>query len=181
MNAFEEIVKQFLEEKGYWVKASVKVDISKQDKVKIGKYSTPRPEIDLVALNARKNELLLVEVKSLFWSYGVWYEAVIGQEKGKERYRMFWDTNYRDIVTTKLKEEFLDRGLINEKTRIKFALAAGHIHYPEDEQRIREYFSQQKEKWILFSPKDIRDEIKKLSKKGWEDNLLTIATKLIQG
>jgi len=64
MNAFENIVRMFLEGKGYWVRQSVKVHISKEDKKALRLDTMPRPEIDLVALNVKESELLLVEVKS---------------------------------------------------------------------------------------------------------------------
>ena len=74
MNAFEDIVKVYLEEKGYWVRQSVKVEkITSEDKKAIGLTTMPRPEIDLVALNAKENELLLVEVKSFLNSQGVYF------------------------------------------------------------------------------------------------------------
>jgi hypothetical protein len=53
MNAFEDVISRYLEDQGYWVRQSVKIDIDKQEKVKIGTQSMPRPEIDLVALNVR--------------------------------------------------------------------------------------------------------------------------------
>ena len=66
MNAFEDIVKLYLEEEGYWVRQSVKVNkITREDKRKLNNYSMPTPEIDIVAYKAKENELLLVEV-SLF-------------------------------------------------------------------------------------------------------------------
>ena len=184
MNAFEEIIKQYLEEEGYWVRQSVKVEISKDDKKALGLPSMPRPEIDLVALNMKESELLLIEVKSLLDSYGVWYEAVSGTgttEKEREdakRYKLFNDRMFREIVTNRLREQYFAQGLINKNTKVNYALAAGNIHYPEDESKIRGYFSKQKEKWILFAPKQIKDKIKGLSKKGWEDNLIIMTAKL---
>ncbi len=181
MNAFEDIVKLHLEEKGYWVRQSVKVNISKQDKVYIGTYSMPRPEIDLVALNIKENELLLIEVKSLLDSYGVWFEAVSGQDEEKytKRYKLFTNNKFREVVTKRLREEYLTQGLINKNTEINYALAAGNIKPPSDESRIREYFVKQGKGWKLFSPRDIKETIKKLSHKGWEDNQIVMAAKLI--
>ena len=181
MNAFEDIVRLYLEEEGYWVRQSVKVNISKEAKREIGLPTMPRPEIDLVALNVKENELLLIEVKSFLDSYGVYFEA-ISDEKDvfSKRYRLFTSSIFREVVTKRLREEYLKQGLINENTKINYALAAGHIHYPEDEQRIREHFLKQKEKWILFSPKEIKEKMKELSQKGWEDNVITITAKLIQ-
>lgn len=181
MNAFEDIVRKYLEEKGYWVRQCVKVNrISKEDKRNLKKPSMPTPEIDIVALNVKKNELLLVEVKSLLGSYGVYYEAVTGKDpKDKDGYKFFWNSKFRGIVTARLEEEFLEQGFINKRTKINYALAAGHIHYPEDVPKIRDYFSKQKEKWILISPEDIKKKLRELATKGWEDNLVTITTKLI--
>jgi hypothetical protein len=179
MNAFENIITQYLEEKGYWVRQSVKVKISKADKEALGLPTMPRPEIDLVALNVKENELLLIEVKSLLDSYGVWYDAVSGDDKKQfaDRYRLFNNNKFRDIVTKKLREEYLEQGLINETTKINYALAAGNIHSSADESKIRDYFSPRG--WKLFSPKEIKEKIMELSEKGWEDNLVTITAKLI--
>lgn len=178
MNAFENIVMQYLEEKGYWVRQSVKVDISKEDKRALDLSTMPRPEIDLVALNVKENELLLIEVKSLLDSGGVWFEAVSGEDrKFAERYRLFTNSKFRDIVTKRLREEYLEQGIINGKTQINYALAAGKISSSWDESKISDYFSQQG--WKLFSPKEIKEKIMELSKKGWEDNLVTMTAKLI--
>lgn len=159
MNAFEEIVSLFLEVKGYWVRQSVKVDISKEDKKYIGKFSMPRPEVDLVALSVRENELLLIDAKDA------------------KRYKLFTDTKLREIVTRQLQDEYLKRGLIKQDTKINYALAAGHI-FRGDEPKIAEYFSAKG--WELFTPKQISEEIRQLSQKGWEDNLVTMTAKLIQ-
>ncbi len=178
MNAFEDIVKLCLEAEGYWVRQSVKVEISKDDKKAIGLPTMPRPEIDLVALNVRENELLLIEVKSLLDSYGVYFEAVSDKKDAlAERYRLFTDDKFRKVVTDRLRGEYLDQGLINEDTKINYALAAGNIHSPTDESKINHYFSQKG--WKLFSPGKIKGKVKELADKGWEDNLVTITAKLI--
>lgn len=183
MNAFEDIIKLYLEEQGYWVRQSVKVHkIQIEDKRKLNKPSMPTPEIDITALNMKKNELLLVEVKSLLDSYGVHYDAVAGiDDKDKHGYKLFhWDL-YREIITERLCEEYLQQGLINKKTKINYALAAGNIHSQWDEDNIKKYFSDPKRKWILFSPKDIKEKIANLSGKGWEDNLVVMTAKLTKG
>jgi len=175
MNAFENIVKLYLEEEGYWVRQSVKVSISKEDKKAIGLPTMPRPEIDLVALNVKGNELLLIEVKSLLDSYGVYFEAV-SDEKDKLAYRLFTDMKFREVVSRQLREEYLNRGLIKHDTRINYGLAAGHIH-SGNEPQIREYFL--KKGWKLFTPEQIKGKVKQLSTKGWEDDVITMTAKLI--
>ena len=178
MNSFEDIVRRYLEEEGYWVRQSVRVkNITKQDKVDIGKYSMPTPEIDLVALNMKKNEMLLIEVKSYLDSYGVWVEAVTGEDvEAGGRYRLFTNSTFRELVTKRLKDEYLDRGLINNNTKVNYALAAGHIH-SGNEEPIAEYFL--KKGWKLFTPTQIKEYVKRLVSKGWEDDLVTMTAKLI--
>jgi len=177
VNAFENIIKLYLEEEGYWVRQSVKVNISTEDKKAIGLPTMPRPEIDLVALNMKENELLLIEVKSLLDSYGVYFEAV-SDEKDElaSRYRLFTDGKYRTIVTKRLREAYLKQGLINKDTTINYGLAAGHIH-SGNEAQIGEYFL--RKGWKLFTPEEIKGKVKELSTKGWEDDLITMTAKLI--
>lgn len=182
MNAFENIVAQYLESEGYWVKQSVKVNISSDDKKAIGLPTMPRPEIDLVALNVKENMLLLVEAKSYLDSQGVYFgDEDIGKFNPKmdtwKRYRLFADTTFRGIITKRLKEEFLDSGLINQKTKISYALAVGKFYSVHDETPTRTYFS--KRKWKLFSPEQIKAKIRTLAEKGWEDNLVTMTAKLL--
>lgn len=178
MDAFEDIVKRYLEKEGYWVRQSVKIHISKEDKVAIGTPSMPTPEVDLVALNVKENELLLIEAKSFLDSYGVYYEAVSDvKDKGAERYKLFTNNTFRERVTKRLKEQFLSQGLINRETKINYALVAGHIH-SGNEEPIAKYFS--KRGWRLFTPNQIKEFIKGLASRGWENDLVTITTKLLK-
>ena len=177
MNAFEDIVAQILEEEGYWVQKSVKINVTKEEKRMIGKPSIPRPEIDLVAYKASKNVLLLLEVKSYLDSPGVKFEHLAQETKIPEgRYKLFTCANYRKIITNRIMKEFIDKGLINQKTKVRYSLATGKI-YSNNEQRIKDLFK--KKGWILFEPKYIKDKIISLSTKGYEDNAVTITAKLI--
>jgi hypothetical protein len=175
MNAFENIILKILEEEDYWVRHSVKVDISKKDKKKIGKPSMPRPEIDIVALHFKKNELLLLEVKSFLDSGTVLFSEICGKGKKPQRYRLLNDEKYRKIVSEKLQQEYLRMGLINKATKINFGLAAGNIN-SQNKIKIENYFKQKG--WKLFSPDYIKDKIKKLSEKSWEDDTITMTAKL---
>lgn len=136
----------------------------------------PRPEIDLVALNMRDNILLLVEVKSFLDSQGVRYSGVSRHEGFSGRYKLFTSPVYQQIVSDRLREQYLQQGLISEETMINYALAAGNI-YSGEEDKIREHFISKG--WILISPIEIKQKIKLLAQKGWEDNEITITAKLI--
>lgn len=177
MNAFEELVMIYLRHKGYWVIPSVKVDITKRDKREIGKPSMPRPEIDLVAYKAKGNTLFLIEAKSYLDSYGVGFEGVSGKDtEDAKRYKLFTEEVRREIVSKRLREDFINQGLINEETKINYGLAAGKT-YSDDEQKIQDYFS--KKGWLFISPTELKKTIRALEERGWEDNIATITAKLI--
>ena len=175
MDSFEAIIALFLQEKGYWVRSSVKVDISKADKRKIGTHSMPRPEIDLVAYNLKANELLLIEAKSFLDSYGVKYKS-LSKNRNDGGYKLLTSRTFRRIVSQKLKKHYVEIGLINKTTKINYALVAGNV-YSHDENKIADLFK--RKGWKFFSPSEIREGIKALSNKGWEDNAITLTTKLI--
>jgi hypothetical protein len=67
MEAFETLVAALLERESYWTRMSVKMDLPKEDKRKIGHPSTPRRESDVIAYKAATNELYVVGCKSSTW------------------------------------------------------------------------------------------------------------------
>ena len=70
MEAFEQVVKVFLEAKGYVVTSNVKFPVRrKTKKVRYDEYQTHGYEVDIVA--ARYDSLILGSVKSFFGSVGV--------------------------------------------------------------------------------------------------------------
>jgi hypothetical protein len=64
VDAFESLVSMLLRRQGYWTAQSVKVGLTKAEKRLIGRHSSPRWEIDLVAYKGSTNALLAVECKS---------------------------------------------------------------------------------------------------------------------
>ena len=48
MDAFEAVVGEVLRREGYWVQSPYRVDLTKQEKVEIGRPSSPRWELDIV-------------------------------------------------------------------------------------------------------------------------------------
>ena len=80
MDAFKQIIGQLLVEEKYWVRHSVKIDLTPEEKRSINKPSTPRPEIDIVAYDITKDTIFLLEVKSYIDSPGVVCEHVAIQQ-----------------------------------------------------------------------------------------------------
>lgn len=70
MDAFEQLVSEILWMEGYWVRASLKVELTKEEKKAIGRPSSPRWELDIVAYSGRDNLLRVVECKSYLDSRG---------------------------------------------------------------------------------------------------------------
>ena len=101
MNAFEQLVAEILWMDGYWVRTSVKVDLTKKEKVLIGRHSNPRWELDIVAYRGRDNVLRVVECKSYLFSRGVALCAFNGKNaKFAKRFKPFCDANLRKLFST---------------------------------------------------------------------------------
>ena len=71
MDAFEALISMLLRHEGYWTTPSFKVELTKREKAKIEKVSSPRWEVDLVAYKGSTNEVLAIECKSFLDSTGV--------------------------------------------------------------------------------------------------------------
>lgn len=99
MNAFEQIVSDIMQRKGYWTRIGYKIELKKEEKVKIGTPSMPDLEIDVLAYKAITNELIWIECKSYLDSLGVRYEDLLPEGKNASRYKIFTDKNRRDIAT----------------------------------------------------------------------------------
>ena len=56
MDAFESVVAEVLWRDGYWVQNAVKVDLTKEDKSKINRPSSPRWELDIVGYSGQRGE-----------------------------------------------------------------------------------------------------------------------------
>jgi hypothetical protein len=177
MDAFEKIIGQLLQEEKYWVKHSVKINLTTGEKRSINKPSTPRPEIDIVAYDVNRDTIYLLEVKSYLDSTGVPYnEVAIEQKEQRGRYKLLTAKNYRSVLSTRLKQQWVEQGLIRSQTKISFGLVAGKI-YRDQEQQMIEYFNSQG--WLFWGPTKIREKMVLLAGKGYENNAVTIAAKIL--
>ena len=182
MNAFENIVAEFLESRGFWVRRSVKVPISIEDKKALDRVTMPTPEVDLVAYSGLKHTLVLVEVKSFLDSTGIWYNCIFGTEKEwkakhPSAYRIFWDSQYRRLISKRLRQS-LKRGLLDSHVHVTYALVAGKTWDTEEEDKIRQEF--RRRKWLFFGPSELYKWLEKLpERKTYEDDVVTMTAKLI--
>jgi len=128
VDAFERVVVSLLEREGFWVRSSFKVELTKDEKVNIGRPSSPRWELDVVGYRARDNELRVVECKSYLDSRGVAMAAFDGSNpKAAKRFKLFAEPQTRAVVLRRLEEQLLALGAIRPGPRITLCLAAGRI------------------------------------------------------
>lgn len=177
MDAFESLAGQLLQADKFWVQHSVKVNLTISEKEQIGKKTTPRPEIDIVAFDIPNNIVYLLEVKSYLDSPGVKYESVIMDTEIQEgRYKILTSRNYQKIVSERLLEDWRKTGHVKEDTTISFGLIAGKVQNKK-EALLEKHFADKN--WLFWGPTILKKKLEELSNKGYENNAVTIAAKLL--
>ncbi len=178
MDSFEELVKGLLEVDGYWVKSSVKVNLTREEKVAIGRPASPRWEIDLVAYKGSTNEILVVECKSYLDSGGVGFDSLfLGPADPKSRYKLFREDTLRDIVFSRLTTQLVAEGTVRPEPTIRLCLAAAKILSLEDHEYIQNRFDVLK--WRLFDPVWIRSKLEQAAQGAYEDNIASVVAKIL--
>lgn len=175
MDAFESVVSEILWHEGYWVQSSFKVALTKAEKVEIGRGSSPRRELDVVAYSGLRNELLVVECKSYLDSKGVQYSAFTGG-KDAERFKLFTDETLRKVVVRRLCRQLVDAGLIREDPCVKFALICGKI-IRKDRQQMLDHFI--KNGWSLWDQEWLKQKLREISAGGYENSPVAVVAKLL--
>jgi hypothetical protein len=179
MDAFETVVASILQRQGFWTLANVKVELTKEEKRIIGRHSSPRWELDVVAYRGRDNEVRIVECKSFLDSAGVDCAAFNGTNPiFAKRYKLFCDSTLRRVVFRRLEKQLVAAGFCAEKPTMRLCLAAGKIRGGENEKAWLEHYFHKK-KWILLGPDEIQKSLKTLRDSGYENNVAAVVTKLI--
>ena len=177
MDYFEALVKTLLEHDGFWVRQSFKINLTKQEKRDIGKYSMPRPEIDILAFRPEKNQIIAFEAKSFLDSPGVKVSDLSYKTEIPEgRYKLFTCTNYRNIVFNRLKQDLIELGMCTQNTEIILGLAAGKV-YQSKSAEIKEMLTNCG--WEFLSPENIKNKVIHLSQKGYENEPSIITAKIL--
>ena len=176
MDSFESIVRTIFENQGYWVKTSFKVDLTKEEKRKIGRPSSPRWELDVVAYKGGSNELLVIECKSYLDSTGVKADELINAKR-KNRYKLFNDKTLRDVVFARLAAQMVKLGSCRKNTSVKLCLAAGKIATEKDQKALAKHFEARG--WGFYPNAWIEEELGKLSSAGYQNDVAIVTTKLL--
>jgi hypothetical protein len=177
MDAFEQVVKSVMNHRGYWVIQGFKVNLTKAEKVRVGRASAPRWEIDILAYNVKRNELIALECKSYLDSPGVRFNEVFNASKKANRYKLFNEAKLRKIVLGRLRLDCLKEGLINTKTKVRLGLVAGKVVSSLANQQLQAHF--EKMDWLYIPPSEIRSLLRSLGEHGYHDDVAMVAVKLL--
>ena len=155
MDAFEAVIAAVLQRQGFWTLTSVKVELTKAEKRTIGRHSSPRWEIDVVAYSGRSNTLRIVECKSFLSPRVLSVGPLTARMRdAAKRYKLFCEPTLRRVVFGRLKKQLKASGFCPPGVTTTLCLAAGKIRGDEDW-----LHSQFKRKgWILWGPSFIRAE-----------------------
>ena len=178
MDAFEQVVSEILWMEGFWVRTSVKVQLTKEEKVCIGKPSSPRWELDIVGYSGRDNTLCVVECKSYLDSRGVVLRAFDGSDaKSAERYKLFSDDNLRAVIFNRLRVQLADCGACAADATVKLCLACGRIATTADRTGLHRHF--EAKGWELWDEKWLQARLQRLSEGGYENQVSAVVAKLL--
>lgn len=177
MDAFEQVVAEILWQEGHWVRTSVKVNLTPEEKKAIGRPSSPRWELDVVAYKAKENCLKVVECKSYLDSRGVQLCAFDASNRFAERFKLFNDDNLREVVFGRLRAQLLEKDACCPDASVKLCLACGRIASDKDREALRELFGQRG--WELWDEGWLRDHLQRMSDGGYENQVSAVVAKLL--
>ncbi|MGJ8670336.1 MAG: hypothetical protein ACSHXK_12660 [Oceanococcus sp.] len=179
MDYFEALVKTLLESEGYWVRQSLKVNLTKEEKREVANPSIPRPEIDLIAFKPGQNEVLAIEVKSYLDSNGVSLKEISqvhDEPPAKGRYKLLTCTKYRQVVFERLVQDLVQSGMVHKPVPVRLGLVAGKVHKGE-EAELSAYLKGLG--YFFWGPSDVRSRISAFADAAYENDPVVIAAKVL--
>jgi hypothetical protein len=178
MDSFEQVVAEILWREGYWVRTSVKVELTKEEKRSIELPSAPRWELDVVAYKAGENSLLVVECKSYLDSPGVKFNAFDGTNDGAAaRFKLFNKPKVREVVFQRLRMQLAESRACAIDPKITLCLACGRIASDADRRKLHDHF--QAQNWLLWDEDWLRQRLKQMADGGYENQVSAVVSKLI--
>ena len=175
MDAFESLVETLLKRQGYWTRTGFKIDLTKEEKRRVGRPTSPRWELDVVAYQGSTNSILAVECKSFLDSTGVLFQN--GEFKPPTRYKLFTDPSLRKVVLHRLKAQMVKSGAVAPNPTVSLGLAVGHIASNSDRDGLRRHM--ERNGWRLIDESDIVREIRQAADAGYEDDVAHVVAKLL--
>ena len=178
MQAFEQLVADLLWREGYWATTAYKVNLTPEEKRAIGRPTTPRWEIDVVAYNVLTNEIFALECKSYLDSTGVRMAAFSSKhEKLASRYKLFNEEETRKVVLKRLAAQMVSEGRCMKRPKVRLGLVVGKFSSQAEARSVAALF--RKRRWMLRGPDWLQDHLKKLSESRYEDNMAAAVAKVL--
>lgn len=178
MDAFEQLVSEILWHEGFWVRTSVKVELTKAEKREIGRPSSPRWELDIVAYSGRENMLRAIECKSYLDSRGVGIAGFVNPTPdAANRYKLFNEPTTRRVVLDRLCRQFVESGACAEQPAVRLGLACGKISSDADREALKAHFAEQE--WDLYDEAWLRAHLTRMAKGSYENQVSAVVAKLL--
>jgi DNA-binding transcriptional ArsR family regulator len=178
MDAFEQLVADLLWREGYWVTTSFKVELTKEEKRRIGRATTPRWEIDILAYSPPSNEILALECKSYLDSVGVRMVAFDGSSpKHAKRFKLFNEPQTRKVVLRRLAKQVLEERRCAERPKVRLGLVAGRFATEADQEAVSAHFT--RNNWMLLGPEWIRERLEAIAGSGYENQVIAVVAKIL--
>ena len=178
MDVFENLVADILWRKGYWVRTLVSVNLSKEDKVRIGRPSSPRWQLDIVGYRCSDNTLFAIECKSYLDSAGVRSTSFDGSSQVQANYfKLFNEPGTWDVVRANLIRDFTERGLCRNDPKVVLGLACGRVRSQKDREKLAEIFAAKG--WQLFDDEWVKASLHEMAEESFENNAAVMTAKLL--
>ena len=178
MDAFETLVSELLWQEGYWVRTSVKVNLTREEKIAIGRPTAPRWELDIVAYSARDNLLRIVECKSYLDSRGVGAKSIIDPaSKFAGSYKLFTDDTLRNVIFDRLARQMEEMGACRPNPTVTLGLACGKLSSAKDHAMLKDHFEERG--WELLDKSWLRAQMEKLARASYENQTSSVVAKLL--
>lgn len=162
---------------GLWVRTSVKVNLTKEEKVRIGRPSAPRWELDIVAYSGRENILNIVECKSYIDSLGVQASGFNGTKSpDQDRYKLFNDAVLRETIFGRTRIQLAECGACRPNAKIRLCLAAGKVR-KQDRVWLRDHFKANN--WEFWDEPWLKHKLKLMAEQGYENQVSSVVAKLL--
>ncbi len=175
MDAFEQVIEQILAREGYWTRTELKVDLTKEEKVEIGRPTAPRWELDVVGYRPKDNKILVVECKSYLDSPGVHVDDLQPSSKRASRYKLFTEPVLRKVVFRRLARQLRNQGLCTVRPKVRLGLAAGKVAGSVSD--LERLFA--KNNWRFLTPDWIRERLLEIPGTGYENEVANVVAKLL--
>jgi len=180
MDSFEQVVSEILWNEGLWVWRSFKVELTAKDKADIGRPTSPRWEIDIVAYDAPGNVVHVIECKSYFDNPGIgtrWLREEFSPSKSKTGFlKLFREVQLKNVVFRRLAGQLVEEKRCRPNPTLRLGLACGHTKKSARDE-LKKHF--EVKGWDLYDEEWLRSKLRETAKRGYENQVSTVVAKIL--